>query len=112
MVEVNELGIRRDSLLQSRNDFALFFEEFTSVLTPYTEDGNVTSMTDDTTTDDAPQTAMLLTETEWTDLAEIAKRYLEDTSIVDSAVCTMADAALVVPRRRRNLARRIIEAAS
>lgn len=61
---------------------------------------------------DDPQTAMLLTETEWQDLAVMMKVYVKDTEWVDEDHRTMGDITLAPVRRKRTLAHRIIDAAS
>ena len=58
---------------------------------------------------DAPQTAMLLTESEWRDLAFMLRHYLDATSWVEDADL---NGVAVNEKRERSLAQRIIEAAS
>jgi hypothetical protein len=64
-----------------------------------------------TDTDDyEPQTAMLLTEQEWEDLAEIVKHYLDDTLWAQVWMDDPANHPLGSVIRKRALANRIIEA--
>jgi hypothetical protein len=59
------------------------------------------------TAKDAPQTAMPLTDQDWTDLAVIADHYLTATGWVEHSNRELAER--IDNRRRRALAQRIIE---
>lgn len=61
--------------------------------------------------DEDPQTAMLLTETEWADLAKMLRFYEEETRWVCYSLITNRPGIADIVRKR-DLAQRIIEAAS
>ncbi len=68
--------------------------------------------TDDDTDFYEPQTAMLLTEQEWRDLAFISRHYLHETRWVVDEATSRPRETLDNVLRERALASRIIEAAS